>query len=544
MTLLYKILLTLCLFTTICLGQAQVCYQPGEFEGIILNITTSPSYNDCLEGCTNYGTCNYFTLDGDLCIFYLDVVSLSDTICPDCISGQVGCPRLLKCNQPGTCKNGTSIYLAEASSIDQCIEECQSLTGCQFCTFYETYQVCDLLRECPSIDESTCSDACVTNEKECPPLLKCNEQGSCQNGTSLHFADAANVNQCIVECETLASCQYSTFYESLQMCQLLENCPYLDDTCGSDCITNEKNCTLIPPGYNMTLLFAVGGYSSSGHDTEAVDLSGQHRNCQAIADCPLSGGSSGAFIGGFALVCGTINPFNMTDKCYGYNASNNTWRFQTAMTTGRAWAAGVMYNLTHWWITGGWDDGTRSSTELYNVVANEFTLHVELPETKEAHNLVRVNETHIMLTGDWDPTRKSWMFDQIREEWTELPDSLESRAKPFSGLVTFQNGTKIVILAGGANSNSAEAFDLQGEKWISGIPDLPVEFELYDGCSVPFEDTFLIVGGYKATGPYYQKSIIAFDQAEMNWKTLDEELDVPRSEFASFLVPEDYVTCT
>ena len=201
-----------------------------------------------------------------------------------------------------------------------------------------------------------------------------------------------------------------------------------------------------------------------------------------------------------------------------------------------------MYNSSHYWSTGGLDGVGFKSTELYNVNNNKWSKFVDLPDYRWKHILVRINETHIMLVGNWKSTNQTWMFNQMSEEWTECPNTLESRGSPYAGLVKFANGSQVVIVAGGGQSKTAEAFNVLEEKWTF-IRDLPVEKELHSGSSVPFGGNFLIVGGWDYGKGNTQNKIIQFDQFSEDWTKREEEMEFPRQHFTSFLVPNDYVAC-
>ena len=49
-----------------------------------------------------------------------------------------------------------------------------------------------------------------------------------------------------------------------------------------------------------------------------------------------------------------------------------------------------------WFVTGGNDS---LATEVYNVNGNSFEFSVDLPKTMRYHNLVNVNETHMVVLG-------------------------------------------------------------------------------------------------------------------------------------------------
>ena len=67
-----------------------------------------------------------------------------------------------------------------------------------------------------------------------------------------------------------------------------------------------------------------------------------------------------------------------------------------------------------------------------------------------------------------------------------------------AGLVKYSDGSEHIVVAGGRSVNNdylavTEIFDLQTQTWSVG-DNLPVES--IGGASVPFEDSFIIVGEY------------------------------------------------
>ena len=137
------------------------------------------------------------------------------------------------------------------------------------------------------------------------------------------------------------------------------------------------------------------------------------------------------------------------------------------------------------------------------------------------------------------------MFNQIDEQWIEIPEQLsEVRKRGHAGIVTFPNGTRSVIQAGGDGTKTAEAFDLETQTWTP-IPDIPVPEALYGGASVQYGDTFLIVGGYGSGGLGYTTKIIMYDPRIEDWIIHSQELVVrAKYDTTSFLIPDGFVSCT
>ena len=74
-------------------------------------------------------------------------------------------------------------------------------------------------------------------------------------------------------------------------------------------------------------------------------------------------------------------------------------------------------------------------------------------------------------------------------------------------------------------------------KWTSG-PDLP-KTGVY-GVSVPYKNTFLIVGGIFESS---SKSIYQFDPNSEGWIRRSEGLQTDKRAMAAFLVPDSAVNC-
>ena len=113
-----------------------------------------------------------------------------------------------------------------------------------------------------------------------------------------------------------------------------------------------------------------------------------------------------------------------------------------------------------------------------------------------------------------------------------------------AGLVKYSDGSEHIVVAGGYDgsfySDVTEIFHLQTQTWSTG-DNLPVEIR--DGASVPFEDSFLIVGGYSSNGGGYLDTIHYFNPLLQKWETRDETMKDGRYLLAAFMVPNSYSNC-
>ena len=283
---------------------------------------------------------------------------------------------------------------------------------------------------------------------------------------------------------------------------------------------------------DLTVLMIVGGYGAN-RDVEFIDLSEEMRACAKPSDFPGgSHGSVGIFIDNEAIVCGGDNP---NKDCYTYNPGDGTWTLSYQMGTDRMRAEGIIID-DKWWVTGGYDgDYSLGTTELFDPVNKTFSSYTNMPEWKSDHNLVNFSPSSTLLVGGQLQDTDTYIYNHIVNRWTDGPSVARAREESHAGLVTFDNGTKAVIVAGGSPGiTSCEILDLETMTWSTG-PSLLIGIE--NGASVQLEDTFIIVGGVIEANT---DMLWKFDPHNMDWVRMDQRMVTARSDLAAFLVPYDY----
>jgi hypothetical protein len=296
---------------------------------------------------------------------------------------------------------------------------------------------------------------------------------------------------------------------------------------------------------SSVVLLVVGGSppAAANNKVEAVDLSGNQKVCPSIPDFHVSRGSFGNFIEGKPFVCGGGLPD--TTDCYSYNNLTNSWDPEASMLQAKSFAAVVEISDTEWYFSGGFRGGSTIDGLRYTEGIG-FASDVNLTLAEERHITLRINETHVMMIGAIKGKGKAWLLNIGTSTWTALPNmNDQTRTSPFAGLVTFPDGRKEVVVAGGEFQTSTEIFSFDDMTWRNGPNDIPTDgAALFFGASVQFEDTFLAVGGTDghALG-VVTTTIFKFDPATEDWVELCEKLTIPRRDFTSFLVPADYIQC-
>ena len=129
--------------------------------------------------------------------------------------------------------------------------------------------------------------------------------------------------------------------------------------------------------------------------------------------------------------------------------------------------------------------------------------------------------------------------------WSSLPQMSTIRDNCQAGLITNPDGSQGILVAGGAHVTQVEYLDLETLVW-EPRSDLP--FDIDSGCSVPFQTSFLIVGGYSIDGGSgysgYLDTIFFYDPNVDQWQILDQTLATEKDSFTAFMVPDYFANCS
>lgn len=102
------------------------------------------------------------------------------------------------------------------------------------------------------------------------------------------------------------------------------------------------------------------------------------------------------------------------------------------------------------------------------------------------------------------------------------------------GVVTYPDGTKGILAAGGVDLKSSEFLNLETMVW-EPKKDLPMVVR--SGRSVPYKEGFLIVSGMSNDKIYY------FNPAEDDWELLPQTVKDGASYLDTYLVPSTFEDC-
>ncbi len=86
----------------------------------------------------------------------------------------------------------------------------------------------------------------------------------------------------------------------------------------------------------------------------------------------------------------------------------------------------------------------------------------------------------------------------------------------------------------------------QKQKWSNASfsgPDFPDDNGVYGAGSIPFEDSFLVVGGSDDGGVDFTDNIYKYNPAEEDWELREEKLSSPKYHFAYVFADREDILC-
>jgi len=263
-------------------------------------------------------------------------------------------------------------------------------------------------------------------------------------------------------------------------------------------------------------ILVVGGWDEQKFST--VDLHSLKSGIESrrLGKFPVRilGGTRGTAVGttlnGIPHICGGNGDHgNYYQECWAYSVLDDSWTISGRMREPRAGHAAASHPSHGWVITGGF--GFRSQDSQLKGSAEStrdgrtFRPFTPTPLLLWGHCLVSLEGTDtgdFLLTGgdgvgDNGVNKKTFLYKE--GGWRQVEDIPTVRIGLMCGAVRGRPGgpVEMVIAAGGYDGyqqSSVDIYNLGSNTWTKGR-DLPVGLEF--GQGVPFDTTFLIIGGNK-----------------------------------------------
>ena len=256
----------------------------------------------------------------------------------------------------------------------------------------------------------------------------------------------------------------------------------------------------------------------------------QEEDCSKPSDLPFAddGSVGGYFRPGEAFVCGG---YVAGRACFSYFAENDLWvssafgldhrrKFATSADSGRNFVV----------LGGEQIPATETSERLDYDGDGSFYSRPEIPAL--IHPCAcSVNATHFFIAGSSTAYLIRVDDDGDAQQLPPLPNDREL----FSCGLTNQ-GSEIVVTGGGPAFNTTDIFSLVDMSWRTG-PVLPSPLRL--AASVPYGDTFLVVGGQQGDDGMSVDTIFQYDPEGPSWIEREERLALARDSHVAIPLPDD-----
>jgi len=442
------------------------------------------------------------------------------------------------CFVSGECTKSVmeNVY-ADVSTPEMCLGHCKAQEGCRYFTLHN--QACFLYSNCKSLDTSI--EGAVSGDSEC---WACSMTGTCTSGDFRLSTEATDEYTCATECGSEKKCEVYSWDKVDRVCALLETCDEYDSS-AEGFVSGSKACSEEVQPTTDPAIFVAGGYGSSGmiSDVEVVNLDPEDAgSCMKPADFPDGRyWAVGGVLDGAPEVCSGYNGYYLS-TCYQYSKSSDQWATSTSLSDERYGAASTMMSDGRWVISGGYNsvDGYLDTTEIKS--GNQVSFGSALDEETYLHCMASLNNTHAMVVGGYSPTggyKQAYIYQPSSDGGststiTTLQQPTHTYTYPVCGMVQKQDGTQVVIAAGGSSSyNQVELFSLDTMEWEVG-PSLPDG--VYLAASVVHNNMFYMVGGYN-TGDYeYSDKIMRFNIDDNAWTVMDQTLEMGRAYHVAMVV--------
>ena len=298
-------------------------------------------------------------------------------------------------------------------------------------------------------------------------------------------------------------------------------------------------------------------YGSETRLTKAVRLDSPTGN-----ECPSTGLypyavqlATSSVVNGSAVVCGGYSSI-ILGTCSMYDGTLGSWGPFPSLITAREGGAAVQLEGNRFWVTGGKVSASGevvSHTEFYSPTQDIFVAGPQLPLPMTRHSLAALNHTHIVMSGGIfeidnpvEVTNRVFLLKPDTEQVAELAGLNQARYGHVCGAVQHEQQGLEVVCAGGFGSDSeildtVEILNLDSGVWRSG-PGL-LGGARAGMASVPFGDSFLLVGGLNAAEEALA-DILEYDGTAESWISRPESIGSGRSHMAAVLVDQDsMITC-
>lgn len=394
-------------------------------------------------------------------------------------SGKIGESFIQKCLKKTCTRRGQRAYWKKSYASDDC------------CNYNQKwFKIGQNITQIFSSDNCTIVNVRCTQNRESGPGIMMDTTNDCLNVNEVKTLIKIHSNNTEMKIEELSAKIDESQKISLENSEKLSDIENLIQFFHNDTdnqmvsskpkTTNSKTTfttTLrTPPTPNDSEILLIGPGHGSNGASEVLNLPSLTRaNCSPPT---FPNGEYWGYVGTLTtdgpLLCGGSVRRVFHLECH-LLANSGEWVGMPPMQNARVWAAAVTLGDA-WWVTGGrtvLDRNTKwlATTELWH--NQSWSSYTDLPAGSDGHCLVKLNTTHVFLTGGYITTvgysAASYIFSSATG-FVKQSDMISARGYHACSLYS----DNLVFVAGGQFNNikTTEYFSLSTLRWLPG-PDLP-----------------------------------------------------------------------
>ena len=215
------------------------------------------------------------------------------------------------------------------------------------------------------------------------------------------------------------------------------------------------------------------------------------------------------------------------------------------MREARSYSAAALNDRYGWVISGGYGGIGKSklSSVEHTSDGRNFETLPSMPIPLVSHCLVSLDgdeDGDLFVTGgyaDSDPNKRAFLFKN--GSWKEMESMPTARQSLMCGPVRSQPGgpvEKIVVTGGYKDGRLAtvEVYNVKENSWETA-DDLPFG-PLFGAAVIPFEDTFIMIGGYGSNG--YSDKLWKYKKSG-EWEEMPKKLNEGKVRATAIAVPSN-----
>ena len=212
---------------------------------------------------------------------------------------------------------------------------------------------------------------------------------------------------------------------------------------------------------------------------QVVNVNSSSTACSNLPSYPISThAATGGLLNGSPTICGGSTSGGISDSCYVFDKSKNSWKLHCSMKSGRSEHASTLVKDALF-ITGGHYQSSSSPLASSEYIYANGTVESgpDLPAGRWCHCMVTLHDDRVLILGAEAPGslyRNVIIYDALDNSFTSGPSMNYNRRCAACTLFEspLHNGRPVVLVAGGYGAGpTSEVYDYTNanNQWQTSI---------------------------------------------------------------------------